>query len=92
MSQEIPDHENLSRSQLFSVRRDGLSFLQCAEECLKTPELLAQIDRLYGTNLQLKGTPIELMIDKATGRQAADLQTFLRFVWNCIFIRVPIQP
>lgn len=36
--------------------------------------------------------PIEAMIDAATGKQDADMQGFLRFVWNCVFLRTPAIP
>lgn len=29
-------------------------------------------------------------IDEATGRADADKRAFLKFVWNCIFIRIPL--
>ena len=50
-------------------------------------ELVANVDRLYGTNLMRRQAPIVNMIDDATGKTDDDMQTFLRFVWNCVFIR-----
>jgi hypothetical protein len=88
MNDEIPDTERLLPEHYLAVRRDGLTFLQCVKEASGCIELLAQIDRLFRTNLLGKGSPIERMVDDATGRNDADIQTFLRFVWNCIFIRV----
>lgn len=90
MKTELLDTEPMTPAHYFAVRRDGLSFLQCAEATLETPELLTQIDRLYGTNLKGKGAPIELAIDNATGRMKHDMEKFCRFVWNYIFTRVPM--
>jgi hypothetical protein len=89
MGIELKETDPIMTEHLFAVRCDGLTFLQCAEAALTTPELVAQVDRLYGTNLQFKGAPIELAIDKATGRLKHDLEIFCRFVWNFVFTRIP---
>jgi hypothetical protein len=92
MKTEIPDNEPVTGEYLFAIRSDGLSFLQCVEGVMDTPPLMAQIDRLQGTSFTKPRAPIEKMIDEATGKDAADLQTLLRFVWNCIFTRVSLGP
>lgn len=88
---EIPETEKLTPLHYLAVRSDGLSFMACVEACTESLELVAQVDRLYKTNILRKGAPINLMVDDATGKADDDKQTFLRFVWNCIFIRVPLQ-
>lgn len=85
--EEIPDDARLTPEHYLAIRSDGLTFALCATEAAGCTELVSQVDRLYGTNLLRRGSPIELMVDHATGRQDTDMQTFLRFVWNCIFIR-----
>lgn len=65
-----------------------MNFEQCVTECAKNQELIQQFDRLAGTNLQLKGAPIELAVDKATGKLNDDLQKFSYFVWE--FVWVPL--
>jgi hypothetical protein len=45
---------------------DTMTFEECIIECAKNQELIKEFDRLVGTNLQLKGAPIELAVDKAT--------------------------
>jgi len=87
---EIPDDQEVTPEQFLAIRKDGLSFLACVKECSECHELVANVDRLYGTNILRRGAPINLMVDDATGKADADKQTFLRFVWNCIFIRVPV--
>ncbi len=73
-----------------AVRSDGLAFLQCAAQALDTREFVAEFDRLSGTNLLGKGTPLQLAIDDATGRTTSEMQQFLIAVWNTIFIRLPL--
>jgi len=51
-------------------------------------ELIANFDRLRGTNLSLCGSPLELAIDKASGRLEHDLMLFLEFVID-IHARLP---
>jgi hypothetical protein len=41
--------------------------------------LIEQYDRLNGTNLSRKGSPLKLAIDDASGRTAADREAFLVF-------------
>lgn len=83
----ILDTEKVGLSHFMAVRSDGLSYMVCLRETVNTPELVQEFERLYGTNL-VRVTPIEEMIDRATGKREDDIQAFLRFVWNCVFIRV----
>lgn len=45
-----------------------------------TPELVAEFDRLSGTNLSRRGTGLDLMIDDATGRTDHDCRLWLEFL------------
>ncbi len=54
-----------------------------------TPELVAEYDRLSGTNLSRRGTPLDLMIDDAVGRQEKEMHGFVEFVRECIYERIP---
>lgn len=47
--------------------------------CAGNGELLANYDRLRGTNLAGRGTPIDRMIDEATGKLEEEAQAF--FDW-----------
>ena len=62
-----------------------MTFEQCLLECARVPELLREFDRLHGTNLQLKGPPIILMVDEATGKQREDMAKFIEFVWKYVW-------
>lgn len=86
---EIKDTERLTPEHYLAIRSDGLTFMACLSAVTEAPELIQQIDRLYGTCLLSRSSPIETMIDKATGKRDDDMQTVLRFVWNSIFIRCP---
>lgn len=57
-----------------------MTFQECVTTCAANPELIANFDRLAGTNLQRKGLPIEVAIDKATGKLDDDLRRFVQFV------------
>jgi hypothetical protein len=65
------------------------AFQRCLREAAATPELVAQFDRLYGATLVSRKSPLETMIDKATGKQEADLRAFAEFVHDCIYLRLP---
>ena len=68
-----------------------MTFIQCVEVVLATPELVSNIDRLFGTSLMAARTPLELMIDKATGKRRDDLGVLLWFVWEMVWTRLPNQ-
>lgn len=65
-------------------------FRWMAEEAFATKEMVREFDRLWGTNLiALRLSPIEVMVDEATGHEAQkmehDLNLFLEFVKKCIY-------
>lgn len=65
-----------------------MAFDECVVYCLRQPELVREFDRLNGTNLLLRGAPIELMIDKESGRTMDDFQQFIAFVYDCVWCRI----
>jgi len=56
-------------------------------QCINVPELIENFDRLKGTNISRKEHPINLMIDEATGKLHADMEAFVEFCWECVFMR-----
>ena len=68
---------------------DRVTFRQCMAESMTCPELVAEFDRLTGSNLSLKGSPINLMIDDATGRIAGNFAAFMGFVMEFVYLRLP---
>ena len=83
----VADDERMTPAHYMAIRSDGLTFLACVEAAAGQLELVAQVDRLFGTNLMRRQAPIVNMIDDATGKTDEDKQTFLRFVWNYVFTR-----
>ena len=65
------------------------AFTACLEDVIATPEFVQNFDRLYGANLQLKGSPIDVAIDKACGRHDSDMEAFVDFVHDSIYLRLP---
>lgn len=61
---------------------------QCTREALRCPELLEQFDRLAGTNLRLRGSPLDVQIDVSSGRLARDTALFVAFVHEAIASRL----
>ncbi len=47
--------------------------------CIQNKEMVAEFDRLNGTNLLQKGPPLVKAIDLATGKLADDIRLFLAF-------------
>ena len=52
----------------------------------KNKELVQQFDRLHNTNLSFDGSVLDLEIDKCSGRLNADLQKFIEFVYDKVFL------
>lgn len=66
-----------------------MTFEECVLFCAANRELVHHFDRLTGSNLSLKGTPVDLAIDQSTGRLNHDLGAFVAFVYECVWIRLP---
>lgn len=64
------------------------AFMEVLMVVAANAELVREFDRLYGSNLSRRGTPLELEIDDATGRTNADLGAFVAFVYECVWLRV----
>lgn len=73
-----------------AVRKDGVTFVQCAMAAVEKTELVKEFDRLCGCNLSRRGAPINIMIDDATGKFDEDMKKFLQFVWDSVFTRMPL--
>lgn len=65
-----------------------MTFADCCRESFNNRELLAEFDRLKGTNLSLRGTAFELQIDFASGRFEGEMEQFVEFVKECIWSRL----
>lgn len=60
--------------KLNAARKDGLTFIACVFEVSGYTEFVREFDKLCGCNLSLKGAPIELMVDEATGKLESDMK------------------
>ena len=69
-----------------------MNFVEVAIECIGTPKLVKEFNRLSGCSLGVdKRKPIEKMIDDATSYQYGiatkdDLEKFVAFVYECIWL------
>jgi hypothetical protein len=67
--------------------RHGMSFMECLKKCINETELVANYDTLRGTNISHRSSAIDLEIDRATGRFDAEIEGFIEFCWEYIFLR-----
>lgn len=65
------------------------AFLRCLLEAIDTPELVQNFDRLYDATLTARTSPIERMVDEATGKRDDDMRAFVEFVHDSIYMRLP---
>jgi len=61
-------------------------FLRCLKEAAANPEFVAEFDRLTSSNLSMRGSPLELAIDREAGRTDAELGKFVWLVWRAVFV------
>lgn len=66
-------------------------FQWMVEESFANKELVRNFDRLWGTNLMTRGSPIDIMVDQSTGRLEHDLRLFIEFVRECIYDKLVPQ-
>jgi hypothetical protein len=69
------------------------AFMACLHETIETPELIKNIDRLYGTRLSSLGSrsPLERMVDDVTGFQNSQIEQLIMFVHEFVYFRVPAK-
>jgi len=65
-----------------------MDFAEACQAAFENKELLREFDRLYGTSF-LRGQPIELAVDRATGKREEDLLKFVEFFREYIWDRLP---
>ena len=65
-----------------------MDFYECLMYCAGNEEFVREFDRLHKTNLMFSGSPIEIMIDKASGRQTQDIELFINVVYDVIWTRL----
>ena len=73
-----------------------MNFQEVVIECIRTPGFVNAFNRLTGSKLGIDTrTPIEKMIDEATGYidpQTEDLRKFVAFVFEVIWLRLNDTP
>lgn len=66
-----------------------MTFEECVLYCAGRPDVLREFDRLRGTNLSMRGAPIDLMIDEQSGRLGEDARKFIDFVYDAVWSEYP---
>lgn len=68
------------------LAEEQVTFAEMVFKCAENKALIAEFDRLTGSNLSLNGTGLDLMIDHATGRTTQGIEAFIGFVHEFIWI------
>lgn len=76
----------------FTSPADVLGFERVLREALGHRDLVAEFDRLTGSNLSLAGEPVQVAIDLASGRTDTDMRRFAAFVKDVVWDRLPLPP
>lgn len=63
-----------------------MSFEDCVKMVWETPELIEQYNRLTGSKIQAKRSPLEMMIDDASGYEKAEMFKFFDFVYKYVWL------
>ena len=70
------------------LESDLSHFITFMRLCFDNRELKTQFDRLRGTNVSRRGSPMNVMIDDATGKFEADARAFFKFCLD-LYQRLP---
>ena len=73
----------------FASPAEAAAFADVLRACVADDALVAQFDRLTGSNLLLQGAPINAAIDRSSGRTETQFRRFAGFVYDAIWLRVP---
>lgn len=68
---------------------ERVTFAECLVVAISTQDFVAQFDRIHGSNLLRRGSPLDLAIDDSTGRYDADAAAFEAFVREYVWDRLP---
>ena len=79
-----PGFEGKTKAQ----ERDEIPMWLCLIAAINEPEPVKEFDRLKGTNLSRRGSPLDLLIDESTGRLEHDFNEFVEFVRGDIYERI----
>ena len=69
-------------------QRGGVTFVDCLEACTHTSELVTEWQRLSGKRL-IAASPLDRMIDQATGYDLSVMGEFANFVYDYVFKTLP---
>lgn len=71
-----------------------ITFDAVVQQCAATPEFVAEFDRLTGSRLSSIGrrSPLDAMIDGATGWEDEQLRRFCVFVAETVWATLPAPP
>ncbi|AGG89155.1 hypothetical protein [Rhodanobacter denitrificans] len=81
--------ESVPRAVRDRVAVEAAALHYVLELALAHPTLRAEYDRLAGTALATRRSPLERAIDVASGRDDAELQGFLTFAKDVLWDRAP---
>lgn len=74
--------KNLYRPELLA----DPEFVACALATIDAEGMLEEFDRLFDTTLVSRKSPIERMIDKATGKLDTDMLKLMHFVAEYVYL------
>lgn len=66
-----------------------MTFHECLMFCAKQSELVENFNRLTGYKLGEPRSPIDQMIDQATGLEDEAMREFISFVHEFVWLRLP---
>lgn len=66
-----------------------LTFEECCHQCLADLKFVKEFDRLTGCSLAELKSPINAMVDEATGKTKWDMRKFVAFVYETVWLRLP---
>ena len=72
-------------------KKFGLGFILCVRTVFDNDEIVQQFNRLRGCSINKPVSPMEQLVDNATGKLDHDIVKFVEFVQDCIWERLDPQ-
>lgn len=66
-----------------------MTFPEVVMECFDNPDLMREYRRLKGGDFGLPKSPVDAMVDDATGFVDEQAKEFVQFVWDVVWCRIP---
>lgn len=71
------------------TQSDKLTLEQVLWDCANNKDFVREYDRIRGTNVGLRQSPMSNEIDRTTGKWQSEVKAFFEFCTDAVWLRLP---